>query len=519
MSFVRRRPDGRWLGGGAGMLAAAFVAACYMQSAGAASADARRWPTHEVGLHVAVSSATEVVRATAVGEAEITRRRTEFIDAISDAGPGTGIDAGGDITYAECRQTFEVTEVICGDTWLGERDIAYEYVEEATTVIIHPWVEQAIPAGAEVILLLDERGRIVKALPDTEANRDAVAGFVDAVLENARAPKAFAAFLDGLDALTIYVRYVGRGDANEYETLVLKVPPITGAIVAVPVLWDQAPKIAAWLGTSGFFRRATRIAQDELAVAPAPSYELRVSAGPELRLAENLGWDLGMLQRLRSLRLVLEGQAAERMDGLLARLEEHRPEWEKAQAEAEALASEVEDEIQRYFRQPVPRKGYASWVKRGERLRPILPKLLASRDTKVIHEALLIARDRVGAPEIVPAVIAVLDNLLADPKDAEWVTRGLACEVLGKYRDPRAIPVLLRALQDPYLDYVLPLAPDVPGMEWFAVWRDADSALRSITGANPTEEPCWNEPVEAESDTLRKAWQAWWDANREGYRH
>ncbi|KPJ51945.1 MAG: hypothetical protein AMS16_07095 [Planctomycetes bacterium DG_58] len=178
----------------------------------------------------------------------------------------------------------------------------------------------------------------------------------------------------------------------------------------------------------------------------------------------------------------------------------------------EAQLHEVEREIQHYFKQlkQPPRADYQSWAKRGKALRPLLPGLLKLSDMNVVHEALLLARDHFDAPEVVPHIIAVLDGLLKSPKDKEGGTRRLACEVLGAYRDAAAIPVLLRALKDTHVH--IDFSPVEPGhalhMEWHAVWRDADQALRDITGANPIEPARSRNPVPAAP--YQKAWQAWW---------
>ncbi len=153
--------------------------------------------------------------------------------------------------------------------------------------------------------------------------------------------------------------------------------------------------------------------------------------------------------------------------------------------------------------------------------RALLPKLLASTERKVVHDALLAARDSFDAPEVVPHVISTLDRLLKNPRREEGLTRGLACGVLGKYRDRRAIPVLLKALEDPYLRIFRSRVPGVGGthVEWVAVWRHADSALRRIAGASPVEEPRQREPIRGQQKSFQKAWKAWWKKNKAEHEH
>lgn len=50
---------------------------------------------------------------------------------------------------------------------------------------------------------------------------------------------------------------------------------------------------------------------------------------------------------------------------------------------------------------------------------------------------------------------------------------------------------------------------------WFAVWRDADHALREITGASPIDEPQNGEPVKGEQEKIRNTWLEWYKAQPE----
>lgn len=86
-------------------------------------------------------------------------------------------------------------------------------------------------------------------------------------------------------------------------------------------------QIVTWLNNSGFFLHAK---QSLLPQAPgAQRYVLRVTSGDEI-WAVNLGWDLGMLLRLDSLRKVLaegDAQAKTPLDPLLNRLSGFRRQW------------------------------------------------------------------------------------------------------------------------------------------------------------------------------------------------
>jgi hypothetical protein len=119
------------------------------------------------------------------------------------------------------------------------------------------------------------------------------------------------------------------------------------------------------------------------------------------------------------------------------------------------------------------------------------------------------------SPEVISEVIHTLDVLLSDRDDTQAGTRRLACDVLGRSKSREAIPVLLKALEDPYewVDF-RSMGPDRPAhMEWFAVWRDADEGLRQITGANPIPEPRQRSPIPGQRESVREAWLKWWSDN------
>lgn len=146
---------------------------------------------------------------------------------------------------------------------------------------------------------------------------------------------------------------------------------------------------------------------------------------------------------------------------------------------------------------------------------------LRSPDSKEVHKALLAVRqgqfqDRQPPAQVLSQVISALDRLLADPKYEEGGTRRLACEVLGRSKSKEAIPVLLRALRDPYEKTELLPPPDAGGaahVEWYAVWRDADDALRQVTGAEPVRRPEGRGPRPGLQEAVREAWLRWWAAH------
>jgi hypothetical protein len=168
--------------------------------------------------------------------------------------------------------------------------------------------------------------------------------------------------------------------------------------------------------------------------------------------------------------------------------------------------------------------GEKTWLKRGKDLLPHVPGLLGSQNADTRREALLLLRDHLDAPELGLAVVAALEAMLARDFDTEGPMRILACQVLGKCKDWRGVPVLIAALRDDYVKVEKPVA--LGGKDKHqAVWWEADDALRKITGASAIRPPVRDavanvfEPTgeEVRQNDVVKAWQGWWnEAPRNG---
>ncbi|MHC4340071.1 MAG: hypothetical protein ACYSX0_07665 [Planctomycetota bacterium] len=149
-------------------------------------------------------------------------------------------------------------------------------------------------------------------------------------------------------------------------------------------------------------------------------------------------------------------------------------------------------------------------------LTALLPKLLGSSDVRMVHEAIRIVRaDSLHGvrrpPETYAQLIAALDRLLREPEDKQATTRRLACSALASHRVKDAVPVLLRALDDPYekTDLASRGSAGAPEHVWYAVWRSADDALREITGASPIDKPEQLTPIPGQREAVRHAWLEW----------
>lgn len=126
--------------------------------------------------------------------------------------------------------------------------------------------------------------------------------------------------------------YEGDQDKPYYQLWLEATPQPREDVLAfeliVPIKADQANRIIDHLAADGFLDTA-RDGDEKRLRSPSPNYRLTVH-GQNIDLQEDLGFDLSMLKRLDALRASLDGDAAKKMDILLARLSGHRAEWEKA---------------------------------------------------------------------------------------------------------------------------------------------------------------------------------------------
>jgi HEAT repeat protein len=143
-----------------------------------------------------------------------------------------------------------------------------------------------------------------------------------------------------------------------------------------------------------------------------------------------------------------------------------------------------------------------------------LQPLLAGEDHSDRHDALILIRDHWGRPELATLVISALDKMFQRPA-ANWdqaASRTVACQILGKYADERAVPVLLKAMEDPFeqhfFDHNGPRGH--VGHSYHTIWWEADAALRKITHASPSEAPATHRsPKPGQREKTLADWKAW----------
>jgi hypothetical protein len=147
---------------------------CIATASAASVIEPSRWPGGETSLERAVESTAAVAVARAAGPIEIVERSAAHLSTQTSRADGTVLSGGGMVFYAHGRQKFDVADYLHGKGKVEERTIEIDYVERAQGFPL-PSPKTPIPNGLKVLLLLDEKGGYVKALPDTPENRKAVA--------------------------------------------------------------------------------------------------------------------------------------------------------------------------------------------------------------------------------------------------------------------------------------------------------------------------------------------------------
>jgi uncharacterized protein (TIGR03066 family) len=132
-----------------------------------------KWPGARSSLQALAPETATVVAAVARDKAEIQSRHAAHMSTQTTVGKGEVIEGGGYVFFAECRQRFQVVAILQGHGKPGDRVLEYGFVEKTEGFPLPP-VQEPIPAGVKLILLLGEKGNLLKALPDSQQNRKAV---------------------------------------------------------------------------------------------------------------------------------------------------------------------------------------------------------------------------------------------------------------------------------------------------------------------------------------------------------
>lgn len=139
----------------------------------AKAASPEKWPGARSSLQALATETATVVVAVARDEAEIHGRHAAHLSTQTTVGKGELIEGGGYVFYAQCRQKFQVLEILHGQVKPGDLPLEYSIVEKTDGFPLPP-VQEPIPAGVKLILLTGKKGTILKAIPESQENRKAV---------------------------------------------------------------------------------------------------------------------------------------------------------------------------------------------------------------------------------------------------------------------------------------------------------------------------------------------------------
>lgn len=159
----------------------------------------------------AIAPSTEqVLSVVAVEPAEIVRRHGAHIST-QTAGPGGKmIHGGGVVHYAECKQRFDVREVLHGEAEKGKRTLTYRLVEKTAGFPL-PQTEHAVPQKFAGLVLVAQEGRIHKVLADTPENREEISAAFEAAKKDRQAADValITAWLVGKDDQKVFAGEFG----------------------------------------------------------------------------------------------------------------------------------------------------------------------------------------------------------------------------------------------------------------------------------------------------------------------
>lgn len=223
---------------------------------------------------------------------------------------------------------------------------AHQAIRQEGKAAFRPWKSSPGTAGGGGVFMFTfqavKPGKCVIALeykrPWKKNKKPARTFTVTVTVMSAKAAERVKKLKNGIDSFTLTLQYHHgpKRDKKPYYNFTLNVQEVR-------TLWRnpfwphikitkfQAEKIIDHLATDGFLERAGNALGAKAKMLGGPRYALEVCGGT-IRLYENLGWGLGMLNRLDSLQKVIDGEAEKRMttmDKLLKRLAEHRKKWQK----------------------------------------------------------------------------------------------------------------------------------------------------------------------------------------------
>src|SRR5262249_53602063 len=123
----------------------------------AKASSSEKWPGARSSLQALAPETATVVVAVGTDMAEIQSRQAAHLSTQTTVGKGEVIEGGGYVFYAQCRQKFQVLEILRGQGKPGDRVLEYSFVEKTEGFPLPP-VQEPFPADVKLILLIGEKG-------------------------------------------------------------------------------------------------------------------------------------------------------------------------------------------------------------------------------------------------------------------------------------------------------------------------------------------------------------------------
>ena len=267
--------------------------------------------TSDVKTDRAAMWATEVVRATAASDPAITDRHGAHIS--TRMGDMRG---GGMVTYASCKQKFDVSDALAGGGKEKEREVEYSFLERAVGGPL-PRPTRPIAKGEKVVLVLGVDAALIKVIPDAQENRKEIAAI--AAYVKAR-PAAAQALLKSMNTITLKLEYHGpKADVHPsvWFTTRRELP------AKIPAKWIVEQNLSqGWayqavdhLMKAGTLKPESIDAERKRPRPTEPFYTLTLSAAGVDELTFHLGWAKEAHARIEAL-----GRAMEYDRGPIAKL-------------------------------------------------------------------------------------------------------------------------------------------------------------------------------------------------------
>ena len=138
-----------------------------------------RWPGSDAPIKRIAPASSLILRATAKGGIHIKRRSSLLMSTAMDLGGGEMLEGGGEVEFIHCWQKFNVLEVLSGGGQAGETVLEYGFCANSNA-FPGPENQMPVPDGADAIVFLKGKGKMLKAIPYSEKSRRATLAAIKA---------------------------------------------------------------------------------------------------------------------------------------------------------------------------------------------------------------------------------------------------------------------------------------------------------------------------------------------------